>query len=70
MSDAPYQPTNKVDDEGPHSKRPSVTMFAAAVFVLIGVGTLASGAILEGAGVLLVAVCCSLVGVDPSRRRQ
>ncbi len=51
-------------------KRPKVGMMASAVFILIGVAALSSGAILEGAGALLVALCCSCIGIDPTKRTR
>lgn len=48
-------------------KRPKVGMMASATFILIGIATLSSGALLEGAGALLVALCCSCIGIDPRK---
>lgn len=59
-------------DDGPYGeksgrKRPRVGMMASATFILIGIATLSSGALLEGAGALLVALCCSCIGIDPRK---
>ena len=68
-----YEPTTEIDGgihkESP-SKRPGIAMLASAAFILIGIATLASGAVLEGAGVLLVAAGCSCIGLDPMKRQR
>ncbi|SMP44050.1 hypothetical protein SAMN06265222_1011066 [Neorhodopirellula lusitana] len=52
------------------SKRPPTAMIASAVFILIGIAIMVSGAILEGAGALLVALGCSSIGLDPMKSKR
>lgn len=73
MSD-PYATPTEVDDDTapkrPPKKRPTAGMLGGVIFVLTGIFTILSGAILEGVGAFIVAACCASIGIDPPRRKR
>lgn len=61
MSTNPYEPTTEIDEGEPPEipdRRPTISTFAAIIFFTIGGVTLFTGALLEGTGALVVAICC------------
>lgn len=61
MSTNPYELTTEIEEAEPleiPERRPTIFTFAAIIFVTIGGVTLFTGALLEGTGALLVALCC------------
>ncbi|TWT92638.1 tripartite tricarboxylate transporter permease [Neorhodopirellula pilleata] len=68
-----YEGSDEVDEFKPNRrgiKRPPVAMVAGAVFAILSVAILTSGAILEGTGVLIVGIGCACIGIDPTRRER
>lgn len=61
MSHNPYEPTTEIEDPEPleiPDRRPTIATFAAIIFFTIGGVTVFTGALLEGTGALVVAICC------------
>lgn len=67
------QRTDEIDDAKPNKrgiKRPLVAMLAGALFAILSVSILTSGAALKGVGVLIVGAACACIGIDPSGSKQ
>lgn len=43
-------------------------MVTGVIFALLGLWTMISGALLEGAGVMMVGLGCTSIGLDPFNR--